>query len=122
MTTWVAANPNDGEYRYHQYRCRADSVVVTIVMVNIDDLPPTDFATDFVSAGLDQYAYSPSSASLSVSDWPTLGDMIDSGKRVVVFMDTEADFTSVSYIVDEFSNMFEDAYGEYTALAKRTVS
>ena len=36
--------------------------------------------------------------------------MIDSGKRVVTFMDNSASFNSVPYIMDEFSNMWEDAY------------
>lgn len=35
--------------------------------------------------------------------------MIDSGKRIVTFMDHDADITSVSYIIDEFSNVFEGA-------------
>jgi hypothetical protein len=41
-----------------------------------------------------------------------LGSLIDSGKRVLAFMDNQADFTQVPYLIDEFSNMFEDAYGE----------
>ena len=36
--------------------------------------------------------------------------MIDSGKRVVTFIDNQAAFDSVPYIMDEFSNMWEDAY------------
>jgi hypothetical protein len=36
--------------------------------------------------------------------------MIDSGKRVVTFIDNQASFSAVPYIMDEFSNMWEDAY------------
>ena len=36
------------------------------------------------------------------SGWPTLGQMIDSGKRVVVFMDSGADNGGVDYILPEF--------------------
>lgn len=36
------------------------------------------------------------------SDWPTLGDMIDSGKRVVVFLDSGADPSTVDFILPEF--------------------
>lgn len=38
--------------------------------------------------------------------------MIDAGTTVVVFMDNSADFASVPYLIDEFSNMWEDPYGE----------
>lgn len=40
------------------------------------------------------------------SDWPTLGSMIDSGQRVVTFMDAGADGTDgapVDYILPEFT-------------------
>jgi len=36
------------------------------------------------------------------SGWPTLGQMIDNGKRVVVFMDSGADSGGVDYILPEF--------------------
>lgn len=36
--------------------------------------------------------------------------MISSGGRVVVFMNYQADFNSVPWIIDEFSNMWEDAF------------
>jgi len=57
--------------------------------------------------------YSPYAGQLTINEWPTLGSMIDSGKRVMAFMDNQADFSQVPYLIDEFSNMFEDAYGEY---------
>jgi hypothetical protein len=56
--------------------------------------------------------YSPTAGQLTINEWPTLGSLIDSGKRVLAFMDNQADFTQVPYLIDEFSNMFEDAYGE----------
>jgi hypothetical protein len=97
VTSWVSANPND---------------VVTLIIVNIDNLPATTFAQSFSSAGLEQYMYSPTAGQLTINEWPTLGSLIDSGKRVLAFMDNQADFTQVPYLIDEFSNMFEDAYGE----------
>ena len=96
VATWVSANPND---------------IISFIIVNIDNLAPTSFASSFATAGLEQYAFTPDSATLTVSQWPTLGSMVDSGKRVVVFMDNSADFTSVPWIIDQFTNMFEDAYG-----------
>lgn len=36
------------------------------------------------------------------SEWPTLGEMIDSGKRVVVFLDAGADTSQVDFLLPEF--------------------
>jgi len=36
------------------------------------------------------------------SEWPTLGEMIDNGKRVVVFLDSGADTSQVEFILPEF--------------------
>lgn len=80
-------------------------------MVNTEGLPATSFTSAFTAAGLDKTTYSPSFLATSLTSWPTLGSLIDAGTTLVVFMDTEADFSSVPYIIDEFSNMWEDAYG-----------
>ncbi|KZT57873.1 PLC-like phosphodiesterase [Calocera cornea HHB12733] len=95
VAAWLASNPND---------------VVTLLLVNSDDLPPTSFAAAYEAAGLDTLSYKPAQASLTLDEWPTLGDMIDQGTRLVTFMDTGADWASVPYIIDEFSNMWETAF------------
>lgn len=95
VKSWLDSNPND---------------VVSLLIVNNDDLPASTFGSVFSSVGLDSLAYTPSSASLASTAWPTLGEMIDSGKRLVVFMDFKADFTEVPYIVDEFTNVWETAF------------
>jgi len=95
VKTWTDSNPND---------------VVTLLIVNSDDFPPTAFDTVFKSAGLDTLSYAPPSASIPASQWPTLGSMIDSGKRLVTFLDASADFNSVNYLIDEFTNVWETAY------------
>ncbi|KAJ8495637.1 hypothetical protein ONZ51_g1567 [Trametes cubensis] len=95
VKTWMDANPND---------------VVSLLIVNSDNLPPSQYDTVFKAAGLDALAYAPDSASLPASGWPTLGSLIDSGKRLVVFLDANADFSSVPYIIDEFTNIWETAY------------
>ncbi|KAJ9092569.1 hypothetical protein QFC21_006800 [Naganishia friedmannii] len=95
LSTWLAANPTE---------------IVTLLITNPESIPPSTFGQDFVAAGLDKLAYSPASTATSRDEWPTLGAMIDQGKRLVVFMDYNADFGAVPYIIDEFSNVFEDAY------------
>ncbi|OBZ68413.1 hypothetical protein A0H81_11684 [Grifola frondosa] len=95
VKTWMDSNPND---------------VVSLLIVNSDNLAPSLYNAVFQSAGIDTLAYSPSQASLPASSWPTLGSLIDSGKRLVAFLTTTANFTSVPYLIDEFSNMWETAY------------
>lgn len=62
---------------------------------------------------MDKLSYSPSAASLTVTEWPTLGSLIDAGTRLVTFMAGNADFTAVPYIIDEFASMWETAYGAF---------
>lgn len=80
--------------------------VVTLLIVNSDDFPPTAFDTVFKAAGLDTLSYAPPSASIPASQWPTLGSMISSGKRLVTFLDASADFTSVNYLIDGMISFF----------------
>ncbi|THH09593.1 hypothetical protein EW145_g1888 [Phellinidium pouzarii] len=95
VKSWMGNNTND---------------VVTLLIVNSDNVAPSSFDAVFQSAGLTSLSYSPPSASVSFTDWPTLGSMIDNGTRLVTFLDTGADFSSVPYIIDEFTNMWETAF------------
>ena len=80
-----------------------------MLIVNSDNLPPSQFAAAYQSAGVDQLSYSPPSASLPASGWPTLGNLVDAGTRLVSFLSTTADFTSVPYMIDgEHSSLTEE--------------
>lgn len=76
------------------------SPVVTLLIVNSDNLAATQFASIFVAAGLDSISYSPQSASLPASGWPTLGSLIDAKTRLVTFLSTTASFDAVPYLID----------------------
>ena len=93
---WLAASNNTNE-------------VLTLLLVNGDDLDVAQFGSVFSSVGLDSYAYTPK-GTLTLDEWPTLQELIDDGKRLVVFMDYEADTSSVPYILDEFTYFFETPY------------
>ncbi|KAL4070751.1 PLC-like phosphodiesterase, partial [Scleroderma citrinum] len=95
VKSWLDANPNE---------------VLSILIVNSDSFPPSAYDAVYKSVGLDTVSYTPSSAFMPASQWPTLGSLIDSGKRLITFMDANADFTSVPYIIDEFTNIWETAY------------
>jgi len=58
-------------------------------------------------------AFVPPKPVMNVTDWPTLGEMILSGKRVVIFMDYKANQTEVDYIIDEFGgSMWETPFSQ----------
>jgi len=96
VKSWMDDNPND---------------VVSLLIVNsYDNILPSAYASVFSSVGLDTMAYAPSNGTLTASAWPTLGTLINSGKRLVVFLTTQADFETVPYLIDEFTNIWETAY------------
>jgi hypothetical protein len=73
VKSFLDANPNE---------------VVTLLLVNGDDQSPTLFDSAFKAAGLNTYAFVPSTspADLTIDQWPTLGEMISAGQRLVVFL------------------------------------
>ncbi|CAG8726081.1 5957_t:CDS:2, partial [Cetraspora pellucida] len=77
ITTFLQNNPND---------------IITIFWRNFfSNLTATDFKTAFDKAGLTQYCYT---QPLN-SSWPTMSRIISSGKRVINFLDSGADTTTV---------------------------
>ncbi|KAJ6467555.1 PLC-like phosphodiesterase [Mycena vitilis] len=61
--------------------------------------------------GISNFTYIPPSLPIKQSDWPTLGSMIESGKRVVVFLDALADGAApVDFILPEFSMIWETPF------------
>jgi hypothetical protein len=85
-----------------------------MLFTNDDDIDVTIWGNDFQSAGIAEMAYVPSFSSTpgDTSDWPTLGSMITSGKRVVIFMDSNADPSKVDYILPEFTYAWETAFDQ----------
>ncbi|KAJ2613078.1 hypothetical protein H4S08_002406 [Coemansia sp. RSA 1365] len=93
--------------------------VVTIFIENGQPFSATEMAKAFKDAGLEDYAFSPSDASSSSSaddssakdafEWPSLTDMIDAGKRLVVFTDSKAD-AAVPWILNEGSYAVQTSF------------
>jgi len=96
VTTWLQANP--------------DNVVSLLIVNSYDNIPPSSYDTVFKAVGLDTMAYKPSSSALAASAWPTLGSLISAGTPLVAFLTTEADYQTVPYLIDEFTNIWETAY------------
>ena len=74
--------------------------VVTLLITNTDGMPPTTFDGVFKAASLDTMSWTPPSAQLNSTAWPTLGSLIDGGTRLVTFLAQQADFTQVPYLID----------------------
>ncbi|RDL37484.1 PLC-like phosphodiesterase [Venustampulla echinocandica] len=94
VRNWMDANPNE---------------VVTLLLTNGDNVDVGKFGDAMNRAGLAKYAYTPPKK-LALSEWPTLQELINANTRLVMFMDYHADTSKVSYILDEFSYMFETPY------------
>jgi hypothetical protein len=92
---WVSSHPYD---------------VVTIVLENGDYSPVEQYVPFIEQTGLVQYAYLPPQIPMGIDDWPTLASMILTGKRVVFFMDYDANQTAVPWMLDEFSQMWETPF------------
>jgi len=95
INSWVHAHPYD---------------VVTLLIGNSDYVGVGNYTAPLEASGLDQYAYIPPQVPMNISSWPTLSSMILTQKRVVIFMDYNANQTEVPYILDEFSQMWETPF------------
>jgi hypothetical protein len=108
VKSWLDSNPNEGQSTLTSLHAKSSTpltctrpiTVISILIVNSDNLPASDYVGPFTDSGVFKSVYTPTTATISVSNWPTLGSMIDSGGRVVVFMDNQADFGSVPWIID----------------------
>lgn len=73
VKTWMNSNPSD---------------VITLLLTNPERISLSKFDAVFKTTGLDKFAFIPatSPAPLAMDSWPTLGDLITAGQRLVVFM------------------------------------
>lgn len=92
---WMRKNPYD---------------VVTILIGNFDYVSPQNFTEPIKASGLLDMAYTPPKIPMGLDDWPTLSEMILTGKRAVFFMDYQANQTAVPWLMDEFSQMWETPF------------
>ncbi|KAL1639746.1 hypothetical protein SLS58_007644 [Diplodia intermedia] len=95
VASWVQQHPYD---------------IVTILIGNADYATATNFTTPIEESGLKAYAYEPPVIPMALEDWPTYSEMILTSKRVVFFMDYQANQTAVPYLMDEFSQLWETPF------------
>ncbi|KAI1270731.1 PLC-like phosphodiesterase [Xylariaceae sp. FL1019] len=95
VTDWVASHPYD---------------VITILLGNGNYSLPSAYVPYIEQSGITRYVYTPPLAPMNVTNWPTLSEMILSGKRVVMFMDYMANQTQYPWLLDEFSQIWETPF------------
>ncbi|KAI8140492.1 PLC-like phosphodiesterase, partial [Fennellomyces sp. T-0311] len=91
IAAWLKENPGE---------------VVTIFWNNLYNLENRYIASAYQASSIMPYIYTFEEG----SPWPTLKEMIDSGKRLVNFVDSGADPLSTPWLMDEFANVFETPY------------
>lgn len=95
VAIWMRKNPYD---------------VVTILMGNFDYVSPQNFTAPIMNSGLQDYVYTPTKIPMALDDWPTLSEMILTQKRLVFFLDYQANQTAIPWLMDEFSQMWETPF------------
>ena len=95
VAAWLAVHPYE---------------VVTILIGNGDYAPVTDYIAPIQQSGLSKYVFIPPVVPMSLSDWPTLAELIVANQRAIIFMDYKADQSAVPYILDEFSQLWETPF------------
>ena len=83
IKTWMDANADQ---------------VITLLLTNGDRVDVSNFGTAMSSTGLDSYAYTPPNQ-LSISEWPTLQELIDGGDRLVMFLGQEYELRTTNQVL-----------------------
>jgi hypothetical protein len=74
--------------------------VLTLILTNGHNLDVNQYwVPSFTASGISPYVYTPPGGSVARNAWPTLGDMISSGKRLVVIMDYLTNAGGVPWII-----------------------
>ncbi|KAJ2898537.1 hypothetical protein MKZ38_003828 [Zalerion maritima] len=101
VTEWVEKDGNEEE-------------VITLLITNGDGVDVKEFDEVFEKTGLGKHVFTPDTGEdgglLGMDEWPSLGELVDAGTRVVVFMDYHSDTSSVPYILDQFAYYFEGPF------------
>ncbi|KAI9359343.1 PLC-like phosphodiesterase [Pilaira anomala] len=95
ISNWIQSHPNE---------------VVTIMWNNLGAFEPEAFHAAYEASGLLAYSHTQRTGNYS---WPTLGEMISSGKRVVTLIDEGADPDTYPWQMREWDFVFETPYDNH---------
>ena len=105
VVAWVETYPFDvvtiifGNFDWAQKDSEGNSLVTSV-----------DFDVPVRSSGLIDYIYQPPKTAMTVDDWPLLGEMILTQKRVVTFIDYGFDTGAVPYMLWQYYNIWETPF------------
>ncbi|RIB11905.1 PLC-like phosphodiesterase [Gigaspora rosea] len=91
ITSFLQNNPNE---------------VITIFWENYDKIDPLRYKAEYDKAGLTQYCRTQPVG----SPWPTMASIIQSGQRVINFIDTNANTATVPWLMPQYSYVFETPF------------
>ncbi|KAL8927450.1 MAG: hypothetical protein Q9208_002255 [Pyrenodesmia sp. 3 TL-2023] len=95
IKTWLDQNPYD---------------VVTVLLVNFNNAVASDLDAQYQLADVKPYAYSIPISTTVPFDWPTLNDLVISGKRLVTFVADMYPSAEAPYLLNEFNYIFENPF------------
>ncbi|GAB7365603.1 hypothetical protein MBLNU230_g6672t1 [Neophaeotheca triangularis] len=98
VADWVERHPYD---------------VVTVFVGNSgwpDGVTALDYRETFQNSKIFPFLYEPQYVPQRREQWPTLGEIIISGKRVVAFIDYNANQTEVPYLLDQYSHFWSTPF------------
>ena len=86
--------------------------MVTVLLVNSDNLNASDLNSQFEAANITSYAYTPPTTSTAIATWPTLQSLIAKGTRLMTFIASldPSSNTVAPYLMDEFTFIWENPY------------
>lgn len=112
VRAWVDAHPQD---------------FVTILLGNGNYSAPSMYAPYIEASGLVPYAYVPptvperfnssstDNTGMPLDAWPTLGEILADGKRVLMMLDYKANQTAYPWLLDEFAYLWETPFDPVVA-------
>lgn len=103
VRTWMESNPND---------------VVTVLLVNGASASGNELASAYQTAGIStNLAYTPSGTTSTSQRWPTLQSLINSGTRLMNFVDSIDDNSAAPFLMPQYNYVFENNYDVSTPSA-----
>jgi len=92
------------------------SEVVTLLFTNQEGLDVSSvWAPTFISTGTDTFAYVPPTLPLPIDQWPTMGEILNNGSQLVVFLDAGANTSATPFILPEFQMIWETPFDQTDA-------
>ncbi|KAJ2738282.1 hypothetical protein GGI20_006298 [Coemansia sp. BCRC 34301] len=101
---------------FREFLDKNPNEVITFIIENVSEFAVKDLQPSFTQSGIEKYAFVPkptfaaNSSNHAGYQWPTLGQMVSEGQRLVVFIDSNAQPDVVPYMLPEWEYVVEIPY------------